>query len=92
MRPTGLGAVQFCAQSYCSVLKKWRALPADAYLHAFDTLRTLPLVSTPEDNMRLTDILQRLVDEHGAYLSAHSSAEHQSTVRQVFYLTSQRSS
>lgn len=50
-------------------------MPADAYLHAFDTLRTLPLVSTPEDNARLTDILQRLVDEHGARLPVHSSAE-----------------
>ena len=48
---------------------------ADAYLHAFDTLRTLPLVSTPEDNARLTDILQRLVDEHGARAPAHRSAD-----------------
>ena len=47
----------------------------DAYLHAFDTLRTLPLVSTPEDNARLTDILQRLVDEHGARAPAHRSAD-----------------
>jgi hypothetical protein len=37
----------------------------DAYLHAFDTLRSMPLVVTPEDNARLTDVLQRLVDEHG---------------------------
>ncbi len=37
----------------------------DAYLHAFDTLRSMPLVVTPEDNARLTNVLQRLVDEHG---------------------------
>lgn len=44
---------------------------ADAYLHAFDTLRSLPLVNTPEDNLRLTDVLQRLVDEHGDAQHSH---------------------
>ena len=44
---------------------------ADAYLHAFDTLRSMPLVNTPEDNLRLTDVLQRLVDEHGDAQHSH---------------------
>ncbi|KAK9845511.1 hypothetical protein WJX81_008336 [Elliptochloris bilobata] len=51
----------------------------DAYLHAFDTLRSLPPACTPEDNARLTDILQRLVDEHAPMLDALASGLRESS-------------
>lgn len=37
----------------------------NAYHHAFDTLRAMPPVQSAADNERLTQVLRRLVDEHG---------------------------
>lgn len=42
----------------------------DAYRHAFDTLVSLPPVTTPAANAAFTDLLRRLVDEHAPMLDA----------------------
>ncbi|EIE24046.1 alpha-ketoacid dehydrogenase kinase [Coccomyxa subellipsoidea C-169] len=42
----------------------------DAYYHAFNTLRNMPQVQTAADNDKLTQVLQRLVDEHAPMLDA----------------------
>ena len=38
----------------------------NAYHHAFEMLRQMPPVQSAADNERLTQVLRRLVDEHGA--------------------------
>ncbi|BDA46288.1 [3-methyl-2-oxobutanoate dehydrogenase [lipoamide]] kinase [Coccomyxa sp. Obi] len=42
----------------------------DAYYHAFNTLRNMPQVQTSAENDKLTEVLQRLVDEHAPMLDA----------------------
>ena len=37
-----------------------------AYWHAFNTMRGMAPVQTAEENAAFTQVLQRLVDEHGA--------------------------
>ncbi len=42
----------------------------DCYYHAFNTLRNFPPVRTQGDNEHFSQVLRRLVDEHGEHQPA----------------------